>query len=107
MPRMSAGMATCGALMERISGTRYNWCTLAPEHPGPHASSIAGIRWREGGPVAGFNPNAPQIRQVDRCANMSCGNRPGEGTFTLFAIPDLTLALCAPCAEKMKAVWPG
>ena len=73
-------------------------------HSGPHTNST-GNQWKNEVPVAGFNPNAPQIRQVDRCANMLCVNRPGEGTFTIFAIPDLTLALCAPCAEKMKAVW--
>lgn len=101
-------MATCGATAPVIGSVGVGeWCTLAPEHLGPHTNST-GVRWKN---VYGLDhpPNlaAPQVHRVDRCANLTCSNRPGEGTFTVFAVPKVVLAFCAPCAEKMKAVWPG
>lgn len=63
--------------------------------------------WPPAGPnLQAPNGDAPQIHRVDRCANLLCSNRPGEGTFTIFAVPSVALALCAPCAEKMRVVWP-
>lgn len=95
--------------IRRVSGER---CVLLSGHKNPHMSGN-GVSWEEERVTP--NPNAPQIHRVDRCANLTCSNRPGEGTFTIFvAGPALhepmrkaiTLALCAPCGEAMKAVWP-
>lgn len=108
---MTSEIPTCGAELIRIGPEADAWCTLPYGHHGPHTSST-GAR-REG--QVTLNPNAPQVHRIDRCANLTCSNRPGGGTFTIFvAGPALhepmrkaiTLALCAPCGEAMKAVWP-
>lgn len=57
------------------------------------------------------DPAAPQVHQVDKCANMLCSNRPGEGSFTVFSMllerHPIALALCAPCGETLRkrAKW--
>lgn len=45
----------------------------------------------------------------DRCANIACPNRAGQGQFELTVVHvggvrDLYLYLCSPCAEELQKV---
>lgn len=50
-----------------------------------------------------------RMAMVNRCANQACSNRAGEGTMAVLtahttrpvATRDVTLILCAPCAEYL------
>lgn len=44
----------------------------------------------------------PIIQVLDGCANPRCMNRVREGTFVLMSMAQLSLVLCAPCAEVLK-----
>jgi len=79
-------------------GTCASGCTLSPYHAGPCVVTVSEEK-----------PSRFRIEPVDKCVNTLCPNRVGEGKFVLMTIfvseqrspRDISLALCAPCAEYL------
>lgn len=113
--------ATCPWRLQR-GGTLYQCTTPAGTHT-VHYSSPAGlmpISWRadDAGAfcvIGGSEPvdrMAIRLAPVDRCDNRQCPNQAYEGTMTIttiFTTPsggrrDVTLLLCAPCAQYLSLV---
>jgi hypothetical protein len=74
------------------------------DEPGAHK-----VAWYENEPGA----NRYEITPMDRCANLECPNRAHEGKMTLMRVytagrgvsrRDVTLLLCAPCADIMSVM---
>jgi hypothetical protein len=46
--------------------------------------------------------NNMEFRILEKCENLFCTNKAGEGAFTIMSIGGVVLYLCLPCAEEVS-----
>jgi hypothetical protein len=42
------------------------------------------------------------VTPIQKCSNVACTNKSGEGTFCVVNILQLTIVMCGPCAAILK-----